>query len=215
MIARWVVGVVSLSVVGTATALGAQPFEGAITMRMNTGAAAGAPQPEIQYLVRGGSLRVTMPGPGGGMSLLTIASEKKSYMLIDAQRSFMELPTTSAQAALDQRASAAGAITRTGKRETIAGMECEHVLVTVEGQQTDLCLSRALGDFLNPLTSMRQGATPAWQRTLVAEGGFPLRVTGPDGTVLLEVTKVERKSLAPSLFSIPDSYSRMTMPARR
>lgn len=207
------VGAVMLT--ATATSMAAQPFEGAITMRMNTGrAAAGAPNPEIQYLVRGENLRVTMSGPAGGMSMLALAGEKKMYMVVDAQRSYMEIPASGMQASMDSRAPATLAVTRTGKRETIAGVECEHVLVADQGQQIDVCVSKALGGFLNPLTSMRQGPAPAWQRTLAADGGFPLRVTGPDGAVMLEVTKVERKSLAPALFIIPDSYSRMTAPRR-
>ena len=57
-------------------------------------------------------------------------------------------------------------------------------------------------------------AQPAWQRSLAADGGFPLKVTNHDGVVQLEVTKIEQKKLADALFTVPANYSKMDMPRR-
>ena len=62
---------------------------------------------------------------------------------------------------------------------------------------------------------MQRGSEPAWQRMLTADGGFPLKVTMQDGTIPIEVVKIEKKKLASDLFSVPLTYTKMAMPGRR
>jgi hypothetical protein len=62
---------------------------------------------------------------------------------------------------------------------------------------------------------MQRGSEPAWQRMLTVDGGFPLKVTMPDGSIPLEVVKIEKKRLANDLFSVPLDYTKMEMPRRR
>ncbi|MFO0073841.1 DUF4412 domain-containing protein [Gemmatimonas sp.] len=196
--------------------LHAQAFEGSITMRMGSRGPQGAMSQVVEYLVRGGKMRVTMGGPMGGAAMIVSPTEKKLYMLLAAQNSYMEmsLPDSAADRA---RTAAAGAdsvtVTRTGRREQVAGLTCEHVLVSSRGAATDLCLTRELGRFVNPMASLQGGALAPWQRQLGAE--FPLKVTMADGSVPLEVTKVERKRLSNDLFAVPNSYTKVTMPPRR
>ncbi|WP_291273209.1 DUF4412 domain-containing protein [Gemmatimonas sp.] len=199
-----------------APCLQAQTFEGSITMRMGSRGPQGAMSQVVEYLVRGGKMRVTMGGPMGGAAMIVSPTEKKLYMLLAAQNSYMEmsLPDSAADRA---RTAAAGAdsvtVTRTGRREQVAGLTCEHVLVSSRGAATDLCLTRELGRFVNPMASLQGGALAPWQRQLGAE--FPLKVTMADGSVPLEVTKVERKRLSNDLFAVPNSYTKVTMPPRR
>ncbi|MFN7533152.1 DUF4412 domain-containing protein [Gemmatimonas sp.] len=199
-----------------APCLQAQTFEGSITMRMGSRGPQGAMSQVVEYLVRGGKMRVTMGGPMGGAAMIVSPTEKKLYMLLAAQNSYMEmsLPDSAADRA---RTAAAGAdsvtVTRTGRREQVAGLTCEHVLVSSRGSATDLCLTPELGRFVNPMASLQGGALAPWQRQLGAE--FPLKVTMADGSVPLEVTKVERKRLSNDLFAVPNSYTKVTMPPRR
>ena len=44
---------------------------------------------------------------------------------------------------------------------------------------------------------------------LTADGGFSLKVTMPDGRILLEVVKSEKKKQASDLFSVPLAYMKM------
>lgn len=189
-------------------ALEAQPFEGVITLRAPGTTRDGQPLPELEYLVRGERMRVNVRSPMGTMGLIAIPAEKKMFMLMDQQRVYMETP-------MDPSRATSGAepkITRTGKTETIAGHSCEHVLIAgTTGENTDVCLAKGLGTFFAP--GAQQSMAP-WQRQLASEGAFPLRVTGPDGKVTLEATKIERKRLAPALFDVPDSYTKMDMPRR-
>ena len=99
--------------------------------------------------------------------------------------------------------------------ETVAGYACEHVTVASAGQTVDICMAKGLGGYVNPLASMQRSSEPAWQRMLTADGGFPLKVTMQDGSIPIEVVKVEKKKLASDLFSVPLTYMKMELPRRR
>lgn len=194
--------------------LAAQEFEGVITIRTDMKSRDGTPSPDVEYMTRAGKLRINVRSPMGSMGIIAAPAEHKMYMLMDAQSIYMEQPLT-----VDAAEKAAGSvttppptITRTGKKETIAGYECEHVLVAGNPGSTDVCVARGLGPYVPPALGTQ---LPAWQRALAADGAFPLKVTRSDGTVQLEVTKIEKRKLSPAMFEVPDSYTKMQMPAGR
>ena len=210
-----------------AASLPAQAFEGSVTMHI-AGTGANAAGQDIEYQMRGGKMRVNANARGRTVSAIIVPAEKKMYTILDAQRMYLEMSTDVASNAAAGAAAKAAAsspkITRTGKKEMIAGYECEHVLIESGAETNDVCFSKSLGTFmLGSAMGMLGGgmgrggagaAQPAWQRSVTEVGGFPLKITRPDGTVALEVTKVEKKSLPESLFTVPPDYSRMTMPQR-
>jgi len=193
----------------------AQPFEGALTMRLTSKGANGPQVQEVEYLVRGGKVRVSMGGPAGAMSLLSVPQEQKVYVLMAAQNAYMEMPISDASSSVAAKTPADVKITRTGRMDTVAGSACEHVTVASAAQTVDICLAKGLGGYVNPLASMQRGSEPAWQRMLTADGGFPLKVTMQDGSIPIEVVKIEKKKLASDLFSVPLTYTKMEMPRRR
>lgn len=199
----------AFSTVAQAGVLAAQEFEGVITMRSAALSRDGTPAPEVEYMTRAGKMRINVRSPMGSMGMIASPAEKKMYVLMDAQRSYMEQPLS-----FGERVSTmpAPVLTRTGKKEMIAGHECEHVLVATKSDTTDMCLARGLGPYIAPALGAQMNA---WQRALVAEGAFALKVTKPDGTVQMEVTKIEKRKLSPALFEVPDSYTKMDMPMRR
>jgi hypothetical protein len=189
-------------------------FEGSVRLRLTARTPQGVATQLVEYLVRAGKVRVNVPGPMGGLAMLAVPREQKLYVLMAAQNAYSEIPIATAAGTADAEAAPDVRIVRTGRSETIAGYACEHVQITAAAQTTDVCLSKDLGRYVNPLDAMRGSASPAWQRAVGADG-FPLKVTLPDGTVALEVTKVEPKRLANDLFSVPLSYTRMELPRRR
>ena len=201
--------------VGLPGVVAAQPFEGAVSMRMTAKGVNGPQVQEIEYLVRNGKVRVSMGGPAGAMSLLSVPQEQKVYVLMAAQNMYMEMPAADAASSVAAKAPTDAKITRTGRMETVAGYVCEHVTVGSAAQAVDVCLAKGLGGYVNPLGAMQRANEPAWQRILAADGGFPLKVTMPDGSIPLEVVKVEKKRLANDLFSVPLNYTKMEMPSRR
>lgn len=199
-------------------ALHAQGFEGAITMRMAQ-PRNGPALPELEFLSRGGNVRVNVMSPAGSLVILGLGSEKKTYMLIESQRSYTEISAADVvESSVPENVTLK--MTKTGKKETIAGYECEHVLMAstsnaqVTGPAMDVCTTRALGAYVNPLSSMAGGRANGWQRQLTADGGFPLKVTRADGTVELEVTKIEKRRISDSQFRIPADFNKVDMPRR-
>lgn len=199
----------------------APAFEGVITMRLASRGGDGNAMQDMQYMARGGKVRMSVSGPMGSMGIIAVPAEKKMYMLMDQQSTYMEMrmDADAARAAGMPANMPEPKMTRTGKKETIAGYECEHVLVETPQQTNDVCMARGLGPFVNAMSSMSGmgrggGALPAWQRALAAEGAFPLKVTDAGGVVQMEVTKIERKKLAEAQFSVPLNYTKMEMPRR-
>jgi len=113
-------------------------------------------------------------------------------------------------------------VTSTGETETIAGFTCRHWLIG----DKDVCVAKGLGYFgeggsggfldrvQNP--AMREkykaqlDANPEFAK--FAEGGaFPLKITVIENgqpRVIMEVTRIERKSLDDSLFTVPADYKK-------
>lgn len=211
------VSFLSLAATTATTALSAQaPFEGAVTIRITAASPNGGAQPQqMEYLVRNGKIRVNMSGAGAGMSVLTSPQEQKLFVLIPMQNAYIEMP----MAEVTTRASGVPSdvkITRTGTMETVAGYACEHVtMVSAGSPAVDVCLASGMGNFINPLTAMQRGVVPAWQRSLTADGGFPLKITMADGSVPVEVLKIEKKRLANDLFAVPLTYTKMPTPSGR
>jgi hypothetical protein len=118
-------------------------------------------------------------------------------------------------------------VTPTGKRETIAGLACEHYLFenTEDKDHTtvDMCGAKGLG-FMGmageigtsmPSTiALLRSQNPALVK-LAREGFFPLRmsITGKSGKPMeWLVTQVDRRRPDASLFQPPAGYSEMTIP---
>ncbi len=186
-----------------------------------SGGRADAPMQEVEYLAHAGKVRMNLKSPMGSMSVIGVPADKKMYMLIAQQNMYFEVPmdVDASRAANAIATAPEPRITRTGKMETIAGYQCEHVLVESPQQNADVCMARGLGPFMNAVSAMgsmgRGGsALPAWQRSLAADGAFPLKVTSTNGTVMLEVTKIEKKRLADAQFAVPAEYTKMDMPRR-
>ena len=162
-------------------------------------------------------MRVNLATPAGAISILGLSAESKTYMVVESQRAYMEVSTADAAASASSAAGDAK-VSRTGRQETIAGLSCEHVIVETNGtagpQKTDVCMTNGLGPFVNPMANLAAGRMTAWQRQLAQDGGFPLKVTLGDGSVPLEVTKIEKKRVSEAMFRIPADFSKMDMPRR-
>lgn len=196
-----------------ASSVRAQEFEGVITVHMAGTQRDGTPMPDVEYMARGGKMRINARSPMGNVGIIAVPAEKKVYMLMDAQSMYMEQPFNLTSAGASN--AAAPTVKRTGKKETIAGYECEHITITDNGNTNDVCMARGLGPFLSPSSAVPGAQLSGWQKALVDDGGFPLKVSRADGTTQMEVTKIEKKRLSDKLFTVPDNYNKMDMPNGR
>jgi hypothetical protein len=110
-------------------------------------------------------------------------------------------------------------ITATGRKDRIAGHECEYYSFTTSGTQVEICAAKGLGWYFADSSGGRRGAgqipglsnaqREQWERRF-ADGIFPLKVTsGNAGEVTMEVTEITRKQLDASMFQLPAAYTEM------
>jgi hypothetical protein len=168
---------------------------------------------EMSYLVKGDKVRMDMAGMGG-MSVYVVRDLKANttQMVMPSRKMFFEPPQMQGMGAAAAKAGGKEPdVKMTGKKETIGGYECEHMIVTGDDGSFDVCGAKGFGTFTAPGAPGGGGATPAasgWER--IGEF-FPLKVQKVGGEVVMEVTKIEKKLLEDSLFTIPADFQKLDM----
>jgi hypothetical protein len=100
-----------------------------------------------------------------------------------------------------------------GTSQTIAGRRCDDLQVLVDGKPSaTVCVSSELGTFAmaNMSPAGRGASAPAWAAAFGGRPMFPLKVTGADGKVIMEVTAVHAETVRPEMFATPDGYMDMS-----
>ena len=216
---------------------GAGDFEGIIAMKMETENQRGA---DLTYFLKGRHTRIETKVPNipegeavmlwdlEGGKITTLMPSRKMYMTMDIKAAAEDLKEM--KKSQGQEEAEFPKLTRTGKQETIAGYTCEHWLMG-DKQDLDMCVAKGLGYFgmggqssgglgswknlvFSPKLLAQAATHPDWVKFL--EGGaFPLKLTAmKDGgvTMTMEATRIEKKSLDDSLFSIPPDYKEISIP---
>ncbi len=202
----------------------AQGFEGSVTYAMNP---ASATPGQLVYQVKGTKIRADVSratgAPAGGAYTLIDASSGRMMSVMPARKMYMTMDMDAMGEQMKQGTANAkkpvGTITKTGKRETIAGHNCEHYLVG-QHQDTDICAAKGLGLFMGGSTAAGTGlfgGLPAGYEKyeeFAKDGFLPLKVsTVRNGReeVVLEARSVVKKRLDPALFAVPAGYQEMDM----
>ncbi len=165
----------TLLAVCIAAPLGAQAFEGTVTM--NVVGDNGAAHP-ISYMLKSGKMRFD---PGGAqVSVIIDPATQRMMVIMNAQKMYMEREFGSVSAAVQQQKAAGSSpsIVHTKKMDVVAGYKCEHITVTDDdGQSVDSCISNELGGFRMPMASnpMAPQREAAWISQL-GSANFPLKV---------------------------------------
>lgn len=207
--------------VAAATALPASTaaqsaFEGVITFESDAGPQG---QQTIKYSVKGRKVRMDMSAMGMPVYSISDLDTKTYDMVMPQRKMYLENSVPDAQAKADS-VMQNSKIDWTGKKETIAGHECEHANITdPTGTVVDACLAKDLGSFMGMGgpggrrgRGRRGGGAAGWAEHL--GNVFPLKVVR-DGRVEMLVTSIEKKSLDDSLFTVPSGYQKMGMPGGR
>ncbi len=154
------------------------------------------------------------------VSMGKVADPDTIYMVNDVMKTYSVLDAKKAR----EMASKMGApehkynVKKLGK-DTVAGLPCDKVLITQEDRKSEIeaCVSK---DFMtgNWLKAMSRGGRGGdFLAALKQAGleGYPVRMVtkneGGGGTTTMEVTKVERKRVPPSLFDVPAGYKQTDM----
>ena len=185
---------------------GAQSFEGVITAK------AGAKGATQTLQAKGSLTRVDLNfggGPGGGPGAIIRDGQGSVIMLVPARKMYTRPPYLQGKPSDIKDFT----FTRTGKKETVAGYECEWG--TVKGDDvvsgaTQWCVTSALG-FIG-FTPGQTAANVAALRKQFPKGAVVLKSLDAKGAVQYEVVKVEKKSLDASIFAPPPDYKEMKIP---
>lgn len=189
-----------------------QPFEGVLTIRLTSPSGT----QNATYSLKGERMRMDMAvREGMQLSMIVDRRANKAYLLMAQQRMYVEHDFDESEL-LSAAQGRKGEFTWTGKKEKVAGLECEHALVTDEtGSRYDVCIARGTGFFARqqgaPIGHRGGEGASGWERHV--EDGFPLKVQkAGDRTTVFEVTRIERKSLSGALFTPPSGWQKMRMP---
>ncbi len=190
-------------------------FEGTITMHMNS--ARGGQ--DMLWALKNDRGRMDMTAAGGSMFVLRQGD--KTTIVMPAQKMYMEqvIPVNVATNGQTAKVKASD-VEFTGKKDMIAGYECEHVITSDEanGSKYDVCLAKGLGTFMMPSNPMGRGRDDNGPMSAIMKkldgAVFPLRVQKVgSATPELEVTKIEKKSLDDSMFEVPSGFRKFDMGA--
>jgi hypothetical protein len=165
---------------------------------------------QVEYMSRRGRVRVAILGANGAQSpaaMIYAPDEGVMYTLLPPISMYSETQMADLQGLTANAESAPlkpPVVTHTKQFELIAGHRCERVTVTQGTIKTDVCMGKGLGVFIMPAGF---GRAAGWDRAIADLNGFPLKVVQSGGAVIMEVTKIERRALTESLFSVPANYN--------
>jgi len=232
---RTFMGAAIVTVIFAASLAVAQPagFEGVVAYKM-TGKGAATEMTQMYKGTKsrtevssgGQSTAMIMDGAAGTMTILM--PPQKQYMVMDMKKMGQGLGGLLGKGSKDAGSGATPGsipkITATGRKETIAGHECEYYVMGDKGEM-EVCSAKGLGMFmmgqspmggaLSSMASLAALATNSDAAKLFADGFFPLKVVNTEHgkkEVVLEATRVEKKPLEASLFAPPPDYKEMKMP---
>jgi Domain of unknown function (DUF4412) len=217
-----------------ATPLAAQQaFEGVVEYDMTTGSNQVV---HTIYYQKGMHVRTEMNMGGQTAAMIMDGTTGTMTTIMPSQRMYMTMNLRELAAGMQQQARDTAhppKITATGRHETIAGHDCEHILMTTEGRnsQMDVCVARGMGYYMsNGLGGARgrRAAEDFWSvyatdpryaefRRQFANGFFPLKIEGRDDqghvSMTMVATKIDRRALSDDLFKPPADYKEMKMPS--
>ena len=183
-------------------------FEGDITMH-TTSPKAGAADMLVE--VKGDKLRFEMQGtPGYGVY---DPAANKVTMVMDAQKAYMDMDFSKPGAPQANTTSTDATIDKTGKHETIAGIDCENWTVkNPGGKHSEMCIAQGIAFF--DVEALKGGGSGVGKE-LREKKLFPMRAVEYDATGAevsrMEVTKVEKKSVDDARLAVPADYKKLAL----
>ena len=222
---RRMIGVLATAgVLAPGAAMAQASFEGVVSYRM-TGQGMTL---DVTHHVREDRVRQEMSGPMGDMAMIIDLRAQSMTMLMPAQSAYVTMDMSTLEQAAAPDASTEVEITPTGRKETIAGIECEHYALRTGDNEIDICGATGMGFYMaggmrsmsgpdgGPRSALGvSDAVNARLRAYFKDGLFPLKMTMPiegGGELTIVATGVEKKELPDELFVVPPGYTEMKLP---
>lgn len=187
---------------GQARAMG---FEGIVEYKMSE---QGGEMRKMQYLVMGDRIRIFTEIAGKESASVLIDSEKRVMWTFNpGQKTALKktLPDTRTSEP-KRKIQKQPEFALTGRRDIVAGRECEIYSFSDASNEGQVCYIEGIGAFVLPGSHV----TSLWEKEAMEKRFFPLKVTNKNinsgRTTMIEATRVEKRSLDPSNFTIPEEY---------
>lgn len=136
---------------------------------------------------------------------MIVMPQQKTYMVMQVQESKMKSDISND---INKNAK----FTKTKETKKILGYTAVKLVYQDGDDKGEAWMTQELGSFKlfdNPM--QKNEDKPQWQKDFEAGGYFPLEVY-ENGKKVFEVTSIEKKSLAESIFEVPAGYKKMDMP---
>ena len=185
-----------------------------------------------EYGIEGHTMSSIYDGTTGDM--ITIMPQQKKYMVMNMRSASGTARQLAQGMSGKRRGDADGApdfskmkVTATGRRETIAGISCEHYLFQntekPEAKPMDMCgatgmgfmgMAGEAGSMMPSTITLLRSQNPELAR-IARQGFFPLKMTfsGEDGDVVWTAISIDRRRPDASLFQAPAGYTEMVIPS--
>jgi len=207
-------------------------FEGEINMKITSERGDAGRQHTVNMFIKGGMMAMKASGlsPEAKDATIIYRDDKKVMWIVsDENKSVFEIPMDKEVKDAAARAmkkskeeKKAPNVRKSGKSESILGYTCEGWIVDDEDEVQEVYGTSKLGNlyegFIKTMSQMSKGAPDDdrsdWQHELMKMKIFPLKiVTKRDGkiTETMEVTKVNEKKIAASMFEVPAGYKKQSM----
>lgn len=202
---------------GTVRVLQAQAFEGTLTFR----ARGDDGDKTITEWVKGTSIRYDYAGaPGREGTMIIDGTARTRTVVMPARKMYMTVPYDPAARKPSAGEKPQVTWTRTGKSETVAGVRCEVIhgsgVENGKPKEADLCVAKGIGFGGSTGAGPFGEALAEFANLDLKPGEGIVKVTSLDAgksEVELELTKVDRRSLAAAEFQPPAGYTRFERPA--
>lgn len=187
-------------------------FEGTITMKVHTG----TQDSDMLVTTKNEKMRFDIGSQSGGKYMLFDPKTNAVTMVDDSTKTFSVLDFKSPSAPQANTSPETAAIDKTGKHETIAGIDCENwIAKDPSGKRSEVCIAQGIAFF--DIGSMKSGSSGGGlAKELREKKLFPLRDVEYDAASKevsrMEVTKVEKKSIDDAKLDVPKDYSKLTLP---
>jgi len=188
-------------------------FEGEITMHIQTGSSSS----DLVVKTKSDKMRFETKAADGSLNYSVFdPATNKLTMVMEGQKSYMAMDFSKRGTPQANTSPDSVAIEKSGKHETIAGVDCEDWTAKApSGKRSEVCIASGIAFF--DLGSAKSGSSGGGlAKELRDKKLFPLRSVeyDADGKELnrMEVTKIEKKSFDDSEFSVPKDYKEITLP---
>ncbi len=151
---------------------------------------------------------VTITRPEEPNLIYTLNKKARTYTVIDLDELQEDLADLADEKSIDDIT-----VTKLGT-ETLLGYTCTRVLITDNGNETEMWLTRELlsaADFARlQYQGSKNRASATFNERLKKAGleGFPLKIVDKKTGMTTEFTEIEKKTLDAALFEVPEGYEK-------